>query len=237
MSVDALVAAAAQQATSQRSVLLLGIRPAHRRWTPEETEYLKANLGIKPVSEIAVALGRSEAAVKIRWTRCGLTAPGKHKDYYCRREVADMLGIDVHAVMQLERRGLLKFERVPGRRVGNGNDKRRIHSSKLRRFVIDPNNFIYFLYNLHKRRKQIPHAGYARLIDLAHARWGDEWWSPGQYQKYHGVCKGLLHQRIARGKLSGIKWGNWWVRKSEAIADQVRPGKGSAKKKETQDGN
>lgn len=231
MSLDALVAQSVEQVASQRGKLLFGLGAGRRRWTAEETEYLRANLGVKPVSEIAVALGRSENAIKIRWVRRGLTAPGKHKDYYSRNEVADILGVDVHAIMRLEREGVLKFERVPGLRVGRGNDKRRIHSSQFRRWVVNPENFIYFLFDVHKKRRAVPHAGYARLIDLAHERWGDEWWSGGMYARHHGVCDGLLHQRIARGQVKAVKWGNWWIRKSVAVADPVTPGRGGWKKK------
>lgn len=230
MKIDRLVDSAVQQATGQRAAVILG-RPAHRRWTKEDSEFLRSNLGVRPIDDIAVALGRTRQAIKIRTTRKGYTSASKHRSYYSRIAVSRMLGVDVKAVMKWDEGGLLKFERVPGHRVGNGNDRRRVHTSSFRRWVINPENFIYFLYDIHGKYKNIPHPGYAKLVAAAYKRWGDEWWTAGRAAKHHGVTDRTINKKILSDQLSAVRWGNWYIKKSHVIALQVAPGRGNWKKK------
>jgi len=56
----------------------------------------------------------------------------------------------------------------------------------------------------------------ACLVALAVERWGDEWLTPGQVAETHGVGHQDVNRYIHAGKLPGVKWGNWRIRRSDA---------------------
>lgn len=195
-------------------------------WTEDEDQFLRESLGVIPIDKIARKLGRSRSAVKIRFTRQGMQAPSKRSAYYTRRQVADILGIDIHQVCELGALGLLVFEDIPGMEKRR-NEMKRIHSSRLRRFVVDPMNWPYFRYRQDKKARKLPHPGYNKLVQLVAARWDDEWWTTGRVAKHFGLTSsGVINRRIRLGILPAIRWGNWYVRKSEALKLTIYAGRG-----------
>ena len=68
----------------------------------------------------------------------------------------------------------------------------------------------------------------ARLVELAKGCWGDEWWTIGQVARYHHIDIRSVDARFSRGTLEGIRWGNWYIRKSVATGLTFYRGKGGA---------
>lgn len=71
----------------------------NRNWTPEELTYIREVWGEKTVPEIAAKLGRSINAVKIKTVRLGYTGQKWAGEMMSARKVAELLGVDVHAVI------------------------------------------------------------------------------------------------------------------------------------------
>ena len=187
-------------------------------WGQEEDEFLRANLGILSEEAIGAALGRTATAVHLRWKRdLGLPAPSKTPGYLTANRAARTLGVDVHAVCRWIERGWLPARLLPfrNRRVW------RIREEDLKRFIIKPEHWILF------RPERVRDPALARLVALAVERWGDEWLTPGQVAEMHGVDRRDVNRFIHAGKLPGVKWGNWWVRRSDAEQVYFPRGRGS----------
>jgi len=195
--------------------------PAPPRWTAEEDAFLEANLGWLSEAEIAERLGRSVNAVHLRWFRdLKLPAPSRHPDIVTANQVAAMLGVDGHSIIKLINRGLLPARTLPGDR-----NIRVIRRITLHRWVINPDHWPYF----RPWQKTIPDPHLRRLVTLKMARWDDEWWTPGQVAEYHGLTSSnVINRRILNGDLPAIRWGNWWIKRSDALGQIFFVGKGSA---------
>jgi hypothetical protein len=188
------------------------------RWTEAEDAFLEASLGFLSEDAIAKALGRTPIAVRIRWKRdLGLPAPSKAPGYLTARRAADLLGVDVHAVCAWIAHGWLPAQWLPfqGRRV------RRIRVQDLKRFLIKPEHWMLF------RLENAQDPGIRKLVALAQERWGDEWLTSGQVAELHGVDDTDVNRFIHAGKLAGRKWGNWWIRRSDAERVYFPKGRGS----------
>lgn len=186
----------------------------HTEWRPEETEFVRRNLGPMTYEEIGEALGRTGHAVKIRKTRERIPAPSKRPGYLTGHQVAKLFRVDIHSVMLWHERGIMQFEVLPGER-GILN----VHIRTVYRWAVQPRNWIYFI------ARRVRDAHLRRLVELAQERWGDEWWTVGQVTAYHGLTDGLVQRHIQKGLLPAVRWGNWWVRKSDAVNYEFHSGK------------
>lgn len=196
-------------------------------WTAEEDAFLTQNLGWLSLEEMAAQLGRTPVAVELRWKRdLGLPAPSKHPDWLTANQVAKTLGIDGHAVIHLIERGLLPARLLPGeRRI------RVVHRLTLKRWVVNPTNWIYFLGSI-KDTRRISDEPLRRLVERQKPRWQDEWWTPGQVARYHGLANSnLVNLYIRTGRLPAVKWGNWFILRSAATQPDLvfYTGKGGAR--------
>ena len=198
-------------------------------WAGEEDEFLRSHLGFLEETQIAEQLGRSPNAVHLRWSRdLRLPAPSKHPDYLTAQQIAKRLGEDAHKVCSWVDRGLLPGEIVPG-----GRKIRRVRKAVLLRWLVNPDNWIWF--NIEKVRD----LHLRRLLELKRERWGDEWWTTRQVADYHGVDVGDVKRYIKLGKIKAVQarnrggrhnhnyWAHWFVLRSEATRSDLVFWKGS----------
>lgn len=184
-------------------------------WTPEEKRFLQENIHRLTLEEIAAAIGRSVNAVKVMQIRSRVPAKSRAPGYLTANQAANALGMDWHTINYLASLGLIRFERLPGRR-----GIRRISELRLRLWAIKPGNWVYFK----AARMQDPHL--RRLVDLAQARWGDKWLPIGEAERMLGVGQNTLNQRIHRCGFRPweiVDWGNWWIRRSAIERLVIRP--------------
>jgi hypothetical protein len=97
-----------------------------------------------------------------------------------------------------------------------------INEVSLRRWVVSPISWVYF------DPSRIVDKGLARLVELAQARWGDEWLSTRQVADMKGTDTKVVLMAIKRGQLPGVHiqekdgrhegaaWAFWAVRRSDA---------------------
>jgi len=191
----------------------------HRRWNAEEEEFLRDSLGVLSMETIAAVLGRTVTGVTLRRKRAGMPAPSKLPGHLTALQTAYTMGVDVPAVCRwIDERWL------PGRQLPfSGRRMWQVSMADLRRFAIRPEHWVLF------RAERIGHRRLRRLVELAQERWGDEWLTPGEVAAIHG--NGVTHSDVNRyihaGKLQGVKWGNWWIRRSDALSVSFAKGKGS----------
>ena len=198
-------------------------------WSEAEEAFLAGSLGYLPEEEIARRLGRSQVAVHLRWKRdLRLPAPSKHPDFLTARKVADLMGIDVHKVAGWVDRGIL-----PGKMLPGGRRIRRIRKTTLARWLARPESWVYFDH------RRIGDDNLRRLVELAKARWGDEWWDLRQVADYHHADPKDVLRYVYRGELPAIHapcqggrtlepgWARWYVRKSNAVQLVIRRGRGA----------
>lgn len=195
-------------------------KPAAPKWTEEEDEFLKRHLGYLTDAEIGEALGRTENAVHIHWSRdLHLPSPSKHPDVITANQAAEMLGIDAHKVAHWVDCGLIEARLMAG--------KRRIRLIRRVTFLVwvcSPKNWVYF--DIHSVQDE----KLKRLLKLRQERWGDEWWSARQVADHHGVTpKDVLRQvKLGRiesfhlpvslaGRYADRKWSNHYYLKSQAV--------------------
>lgn len=221
---------------------LAGVRPAGRKakalkWSIEQDDFLRRNLGWMDEETIAEVLGRTKIAVHLHWKRdLHLTAPSKAPDVITATRAAEMLGIDAHKIAHWVDIGL-----IPNGRLMAGHRKiRLIPRLSFMVWACAPKHWVYFDPN-----KVIdPHL--QRLIRLEQKRWGDEWWSTRRVADYHGVDAKVIQHQIKSGRLSGFHlqvslggrhpklryWSNWFVLKSEVIKLKI-PHRGDGRSKLT----
>lgn len=186
------------------------------RWTPEEDAYLRENLGYIPMDEIAQRIGRSTDAVRVHFIRRGFCSPRNLPGYISTREVAEILGVDTHAPPNWVDLGILPGEQIPY----PGRINRRVRIGDFKRWLIHPTSWVYF------KTGRIKNGSLRHLVELAQARWGDEWWTTRQAADYLGVTAKAVLAQIQRGRIKGFHavgldrrktqaWALWFVRKSE----------------------
>lgn len=205
-------------------------QPRMPEWTDEEDDYLKKNLGYFTDKEIGEALGRTENAVHLRWSRdLHLTAPSKHPNVLTAHQASAMLGIDGHKVAHWVDCGLIK-----GRVMAGGRKIRLIDRVAFMVWVCSPKNWVYFdIHNVCDEKL-------ARLLKLREERWGDEWWSARQAADYHGVDTKDLLRFVKLGRIESFrlpvslggrdhnrKWSNHYFLKSAVLPLRFTFGKGN----------
>jgi hypothetical protein len=189
-----------------------------RAWTPDELDYLRGNLHRIGCAGVGQALGRTAAAVKVIQVRRQIAAASKRPGYYTANQAARILGVDIHSLSRLEELGLIHFDVLPGKRA-----IRQISRVSLWVWAIHPDHWIYF------KPARVRDPRLRRLIALRQAKWGDAWWTTGQVAAYYGLAiSNTVDMAIYRGRLSARKWGNWYVKKSDALAYHFTPGKGKS---------
>lgn len=203
-------------------------------WTPDEDQFVRDNYVALTDEELGAALGRSADGVHIRRERVlRLPARSKQPDELTSNQIAEGLGVDIHAVMMWIDRGIL-----PGRRLNLDDVYRVVKRVTLLRWLVNWRSWVYFdpakvglngpVRTKHKYDYDFwRHA--RRLVQLARSRWTDDWWTPGQVAKYHGVCQAVVNNAVHDGRLPGaVKWQNWRILKSVAVnATHLHTGKGS----------
>jgi hypothetical protein len=163
-----------------------------------------AAAGIRPVRR-----GAGRAA----WKR--VQARG---DAVWAREAAAMLGVGFDTVTRLLKRGWL---RARGSRCRN-RTRWWVRVSDLERFVTKPESWLVLDAGRMGDRRL------ARLMAVAQERWPDEWLSGRQAGEVLGRSVSGVSWLIRSGKLPGVKWRNWRVRRSdvERLAERTRAGSG-----------
>lgn len=200
------------------------IRYGCAKWTEQELEFLKANNGHMSLEDIAAHMGRSPVAVKIKRIRSGLPAPTKITGYLIADRVAFILGCERHLPPALIDMGIMPGELVPGiRKI------RRILVVDFVQWITTPKNWVYL--NLQK----VTDRRYARMIEDAQERWGDEWLTTRQaadlYNELHDgatlVARDVHRQAAKLGKIAYVRavnlcgrnrnpaWSMIFVRRSE----------------------
>ncbi len=198
-----------------RSRLTIHILNRNPRWTPAERDYLAAHIGIQNDEQIAAALGRSPNSIKIKRQRWNLPAHSKRPGYLTGNTIARILGVDIHAICKMHNRGL-----IPTKRLAGARGILVIHQTTFYRWAINPNNWIYF------KPQRVTDLHLRRLIQLKTARWNDQWWSVGQVAAHHKVKEGTVGAAIYYGRLPAVRWGNYYVLRSNAIKHHFWTGKG-----------
>lgn len=197
-------------------------------WSAAEERFVTAYTGFYSDAELAAALGRSVAAVKIRrYRHLKIAGASRHAELMSANQIATALGIDSHTAIKITDRGLIHTWRYSEREM------RLTRRVTFLRWAVNPLNWVYFI----RSARDTPRLGDAhlrRLIERQKTRWGDEWWSIGEVADYHGVEHTDVNRYIQAGKLTGVKWGNWWILRSEALKPGLvfYKGKGAAQGKE-----
>lgn len=187
-------------------------------WTPEEKQFVRDNFRHMSDKELAQALGRTTVGVRLYRKRHLSDLPPRQHDAALptAREVARLLGMGcAKSVVRLIEEGLLPGQPLPVDRLMWG-----VPRSALIRFAVNPENWIYF------KPERVRDPYIKRLIQLRQARWQDEWWRPGQVAAYHGCTQQGVNACIHEGRLPAKRWGNWWIKRSDAVALKIVPGKG-----------
>jgi hypothetical protein len=200
------------------------------RWSADEDDYIRANLAYQSLDQVAETLGRSPNAVKCHGYRIGATTPRYAEGYISGNQVAQILGVDSHTPPYWMDRGLLESELYP---YPDGSPKkRRATWAAFLRFLIRPISWVYFdvakIKNDHLRR----------LVELAQAKWGDEWLTTTEAAQLRGCNLDDVHNSIRHGRLWAyragsvdrhrtVAWSYWFVRRSEAATFVVNKGSGS----------
>lgn len=196
---------------SEDVTTLQPIQTRPRRWSEAEERFLDQNLGEVSLVAIAQALGRTANAVKIRFTRRGMTAPSKR--YLTAQDVGRLMGADVHTVARWIKRGYLKARPMPGeRRIWQ------IRRGDLVRFLAEPDNWAY--YRLEKIQDPLLQA-FAQRVQARHPELAD-YLTPPEAAEVAGIYVGTLNRLIREGRIPAKRWGNWWILRRDAEAYRQR---------------
>lgn len=213
-SFDARSLLALENATKARAA----VRQNAGRWTESEIAFLRAYHNILSEQEIADALGRTRDGVHIFSERIlGLPRPSRDPRVITTGEIAEMLGVDRGTPANWIDAGV-----IPGRRLPLDVPIRVVDRVTFLRWAVSPRNWIYF--DLSKVQDPYLH----RLLKLERERWGDEWWTMGQVERYHGFSQQGAHKQVRRLLGNGVaRWGNHRVLRSVAEKLILHRGKGS----------
>lgn len=178
------------------------------RWTDRELAQFKEELTYLTIEEIAERHGRSINAVKVKLGRMGYGGPTKQDGEISATALAKKMGVCGKLICRLVDEG-----RMPGRVASTVANIRMISLYEFKRWVIHPANWIYFSAERIKDRK------IRRLVQHAQGRWPDAWWTAGDVVAYHGLTNShAVNQQIWRGKLPAVRWRNWHILRSDAMA-------------------
>lgn len=185
------------------------------RWSADEEAFLCRWSGVVAEAEIAAALGRTQSAVESRRRRLELPTPKTHPDYLTALGMAAALGVDGKSVLRLIECGILRAELAPMRE----EKAWRMRRVAFYAWATNPDNWIFFIRSA-RCPERIADETLRRLIVRRAAEWDDEWWEIGRVADFHGVIHQEVNRLIRAGRIAAVKWGNWWVKRSEA----TRPG-------------
>lgn len=209
----------------------------HPKWTPEEDAFLKANLGFLSERQIGRELGRTESAVRNRWKRdLHFTPPRSDPNWLTLEAFSRGLDVDSHSLMHLANRGLIPTRALPiGIPRAHHGPIRVVDRKAALEWISDPMHWIYFrpdhvaTFRKHgQRRLGRPNVVFWReakaLVQERQKTWRDAWLRPTEAARLIG----LPHDRRSRtshginkainlGLLPAVRWGNWWILRSEAL--------------------
>ncbi len=208
----ALVAARSPEVRVSRVVKVAG--GGHSAWTETEELFLAENIGFLSEADLAAALGRSLAAIKIRrYRHLEVAGPSVNDAFMSAHRVAEALGVDGHTAVKVVDRGILPTWRYSRREM------RLIRRVTFLRWATNPLHWCYFGRSV-RDTSRLGDAHLRRLIERRQRRWNDEWWSIGEVAAFHNVDHTDVNRYAHAGKIRGVKFGNWWFLRSEA----TRPG-------------
>lgn len=203
--------------TSEYHPLAIRRRMVQRmpNWTDAEIEFVRENIARLDYDELGAVLGRSANAIKIIVVRRQIPVKSKRPGWLTGNQVAKALGVDIHSVMAWCQRGILACEILPGNRQILS-----VRQVTLYRWATRPENWMRFkVRNMGDKHLQ-------KLVDLAQSRWDDEWLSIGEVARLCQVNVRTVNQQVRRGTIPGVQWGNWWIRRSDALKARFIIGKG-----------
>jgi len=175
-------------------------------WSLDDIDFVRKNIGFLSDEDIGVHLGRSTIAVKIKRTRLALGSATRREDWFTSRSAADALGMPCSKkIVEFMEKGLLVGYSAP-----LDCTIHQIHVSDLKRFACQPNNWVYF------DPTNVRHPEIRRLVLRQMARWNDEWWESSRVARYHGLKESDISRYMKIGRIHGIRYGKWYVRRSVA---------------------
>lgn len=187
------------------------------RWSETDLRRVEELLPFNSAEEVGRMLGRSANAIKIIRIRNGIQAGSKTDGWFTANQVREMLGMaDGRPVIGWVKKGFVMGHQI------KGDITWMINEVSLRRWVVSPISWVYF------DPSKIVDKGIARLVELAQARWGDEWLSTRQVADMKGTDTKVVLMAIKRGQLPGVHiqekdgrhentaWAFWAVRRSDA---------------------
>lgn len=199
--------------------------PAARRWTHEEDEFLRYNLGKMTEEQLAKKLRRSAVAVHLRWERTlHLQAPSKRNDTVTAEHVAIGLCRDGKSVHLMIDRGIMPGRRLPT----NGRVIRLLNRIVLVKWLLNPGNWAYInpeqVGEPRPRGKRRMPDGFdyvfwqdiRRLVKAKRRIWNDEWLTSAQVSRMLRLPSDVRYvaAAIRKGNLKATRWGNWHIRRS-----------------------
>lgn len=187
------------------------------QWAAEEDVFLRRWVGVAGLAEIAAELGRPWTAVESRRHRLGLPTPKTHPAYITGLGMANALGVDGKSVLRLIECGILRAELAPMRE----EKAWRLRRTAFYAWATNPDNWVYFIRSV-RRPERIADETLRRLIVRRATAWDDEWWEIGRVADFHGVIHQEVNRLIRAGRIAAVKWGNWWVKRSEALRPTLR---------------
>jgi hypothetical protein len=176
------------------------------RWTPEEDRYLDEKLGYLTIEQVGSILGRTSVAINIRRIRREIHSPSKRPGWLTGTKTAKDLGVDIDNVMKMKKYGIMPMDVLPG--VKGILQIKRV---SLYVWAIKPDHWVCFKVG------RMGDVHLQRLVMLAQSRWDDEWWNAGRVAFYHGVNVRQVNFHILTNRLPAIRWGNWYIKRSDAI--------------------
>ena len=187
------------------------------QWTAEEDAFLGRWIGLIGVDVCAAELGRSLGAIEARRRWLELPTPKTHPDYITSMGMAEALGVDCKSIYRLIEEGILRAELSPMREMKAW----RMRRTAFYAWATNPLNWVYFIRSV-RQPERITDEALRRLIVRRAAGWDDEWWEIGRVADYHGVIHQEVNRLIRAGRIAAVKWGNWWVLRSEATRPDLR---------------
>lgn len=199
-------------------------RRPRAEWMPHEDDFLRQQHGTLSEAEIGAALGRTPAAVHIRWKReLRLTPPRRNPQLLTAEHVAMGLGMDGKSIHRLMDTGLMPCRRLPS---DLGGVCRVIERRVLLAWIVNPEHWCYFTPQRVGAKIPRGQRGFTsvydesfwaparRLVLLRLARWEDTWLTPGQVGRLLGKHTHLINREILAGRLPATRWGNWRIKRS-----------------------
>lgn len=185
------------------------------RWTAEDLEFVRSNLGRMSLVDIGARLGRSANAIKIKQVRLGWPTASKQPHELTAHKVARLMRKCSKSIIHLIDLGIL-----PGRVLPCGRNIHVVDVRAFKRWLINPANWIYFDH------RRIRDAHLRRLVELAKCRWPDRWLSTRQAAEIIGCEHTDVNRWIHAGKIPARHWANWHVLESVARVTRIPKGKG-----------